>query len=106
MSRRNNDVQGRFRNKIVAVRVSPEEDEVLDRKVSLSGLTKQDYIIKMLTDRTVTVPANQYVIRSMREEIKYFVGLVKDSQALSEDDKEVYGVLVKELSGFNDDHGN
>ena len=38
------DQQGRWRNKVVAFRMSPEEDEVLEAKVKLSGLTKQEYI--------------------------------------------------------------
>ena len=42
------DRQGRWRNKIVAFRVSPEEDEQLDIAVSLSGLTKQDYIVRRM----------------------------------------------------------
>ena len=46
------DQQGRWRNKVVAFRMSPEEDEVLEAKVKLSGLTKQEYIIRRLTDRS------------------------------------------------------
>ena len=49
------DQQGRWRNKVVAFRMSPEEDEVLEAKVKLSGLTKQEYIIRRLTDREITV---------------------------------------------------
>ena len=45
------DQQGRWRNKVVAFRMSPEEDAVLEAKVRLSGLTKQEYIIRRLTDR-------------------------------------------------------
>ena len=52
------DQQGRWRNKVVAFRMSPEEDEVLEAKVKLSGLTKQEYIIRRLTDREVTVVGN------------------------------------------------
>ena len=42
------DRQGRWRNKIVAFQVSPEEDEQLEAAVRLSGLTKQEYIIRRL----------------------------------------------------------
>ena len=45
------DRQGRWRNKIVAFRVSPEEDEQLEAAVRLSGLTKQDYIIRRLQEK-------------------------------------------------------
>ena len=45
------DRQGRWRNKIVAFQVSPEEDEQLEAAVRLSGLTKQDYIIRRLQEK-------------------------------------------------------
>ena len=38
--------KNRWRNKTVAFRVSPEEDEQIEAAVRLSGLTKQDYITK------------------------------------------------------------
>ena len=44
MSIKNLDRHNRWRNKTVAFRVSPEEDEQLEIFVKLSGLTKQDYI--------------------------------------------------------------
>ena len=47
------DSQGRWRNKTVAFRVSPEEDELLETAVRLSGLTKQDYIIRRLQEKEV-----------------------------------------------------
>ena len=50
---KNLDSKGRWRNKIVAFRVSPEEAEQIDACVRLSGLSKQDYITKRLTDRQI-----------------------------------------------------
>ena len=46
MSMKNLDRHNRWRNKTVAFRVSPEEDEQLEIFVKLSGLTKQDYITR------------------------------------------------------------
>ena len=43
------DQQGRWRNKVVAFRMSPEEDELLETAVRLSGLTKQEYICLLYT---------------------------------------------------------
>ena len=40
------DRQGRWRSKTVAFRVSPEENNQIEIKVRLSGLTKQDYIVE------------------------------------------------------------
>ena len=47
------DQQGRWRNKVVAFRMSPEEDELLETAVRLSGLTKQEYIIRRLQEMGV-----------------------------------------------------
>ena len=44
MSAKNNDNHNRFRSRTIAFRVSPEEDEQINIAVSLSGMTKQDYI--------------------------------------------------------------
>ena len=55
------DSQGRWRNKTVAFRVSEEEGRLIDRCVSLSGLTKQDYIIRRLQCRDIVVQGNPRV---------------------------------------------
>ena len=44
MSAKNNDNHNRFRSQTIAFRVSPEEDKQINIAVSLSGMTKQDYI--------------------------------------------------------------
>ena len=64
------DQQGRWRNKVVAFRMSPEEDEVLEAKVKLSGLTKQEYIIRRLTDREITVVGNPRVYKALRGQME------------------------------------
>ena len=40
------DQQGRWRNKVVAFRMSPEEDELLETAVRLSGLLE---VIRLIT---------------------------------------------------------
>ena len=60
------DQQGRWRNKVVAFRMS----EVLEAKVKLSGLTKQEYIIRRLTDREITVVGNPRVYKALRDQMK------------------------------------
>lgn len=55
MSAKNNDNHNRFRSRTIAFRVSPEEDEQINIAVSLSGMTKQDYITYKLLDRTINV---------------------------------------------------
>ena len=63
------DGQGRWRKKTVAFRISPEEDEQLEMAVRLSGLTKQDYIIRRVQQRDVVVQGNPRVYKALRNEL-------------------------------------
>ena len=67
MSEKNVDAQGRLRSKIISFRMSPEEAEYLDKKVALSGATKQDYIISKVLDRTLVVYGNPYLFKRLYE---------------------------------------
>lgn len=55
MSAKNLDQKGRLRSKIISFRMSPEENKLLDRKVLLSGYTKQDYIISCILKKEIVV---------------------------------------------------
>ena len=69
MSLKNRDNKNRWRNKTVAFRVSPEEDEQIETAVRLSGLTKQDYITRRLLCREVVVQGNPRVYKALRSEL-------------------------------------
>lgn len=69
MSLKVNDQKGRWRNKTVAFRMSPEEDEKLETAVRLSGLTKQDYIIKRLQEKEIVVVGNPRVYKALRSQL-------------------------------------
>ena len=66
MSKKNYDNHNRWRNKTVAFRVSAEEDLQLETLVKLTGLTKQDYIIRRLLERDVVVQGNPKVYKALR----------------------------------------
>ncbi|USF31327.1 hypothetical protein [Clostridium sp. MD294] len=63
---KNLDKQGRWRNKTVSFRMSNEEVRLLDNLVALSGLTKQDYIIKRLLCKDVVVVGNTRVYKALK----------------------------------------
>ncbi|MDD2955360.1 MAG: hypothetical protein PHD67_03470 [Oscillospiraceae bacterium] len=69
MSLKSMDNKGRWRNKTVAFRISPGEDEQLEIAVRLSGLTKQDYIIRRLQCRDVVVQGNPRVHKALRNQL-------------------------------------
>ena len=52
----------------VGFRVSPEEAREIDALVALSGLTKQDYILRRLANREVTVYPNVRVQRAVQDQ--------------------------------------
>lgn len=67
MSKKNLDSKGRLRSRIVAFRVSDSEADQLNRAVALSGLTKQDFIIKCLGERSFEVHASTRMRKAFRE---------------------------------------
>ena len=67
---KNLDYKGRWRNKTVAFRVSEEEAKLIDTQVALSGLTKQDYIIRRLQCRDVVVLGNPRVYKALKDELQ------------------------------------
>ena len=69
MSAKNLDKHNRWRNKTVAFRVSPEEDAQIETAVKLTGLTKQDYIIRRLLERDVVVQGNPKVYKALRDQL-------------------------------------
>ena len=69
MSAKNLDKHNRWRNKTVAFRVSPEEDEQLEIFVKLSGLTKQDYITRRLLEKEIVVQGNPRVYKALRDQL-------------------------------------
>ena len=66
---KNLDYKGRWRNKTVAFRVSEEEAKLIDKCVALSGLTKQDYIVRRLQCRDVVVQGNPRVYKALRNQM-------------------------------------
>lgn len=69
MSIKNLDHSNRWRNKTVAFRVSPEENEQIETAVRLSGLTKQDYIIRRLQEKDIVVVGNPRVYKALRNQL-------------------------------------
>jgi len=63
------DGQGRWRNTTVAFRMSKEENEDLNTRVKLSGLTKQEYLINRSLCRDIVVVGNPRVFKALRNEM-------------------------------------
>lgn len=81
---KNVDYKGRWRNKTVAFRVSPEEGKLLDECVMLSGLTKQDYVTRRLLCRDVVVYGNSRVYKALRNQMAEIYGELQRIEQCSE----------------------
>lgn len=69
MTAKNLDNYNRWRNKTVAFRMSPEEAEQLDTHVRLSGLSKQDYLIRRCLQQEIKVVGNPRVYKALRNQM-------------------------------------
>lgn len=94
---KNLDSKGRWRNKIVAFRVSPEEAEQIDACVRLSGLSKQDYITKRLTDREIVVQGNPRVYKALRNQMAEIYEELKHLEKCSEENEELPSKLYADV---------
>ena len=83
---KNLDNQGRWRNKTVSFRMSNEEVTLLNNLVLLSGLTKQDYIIKRLLCKDVVVVGNMRVYKALKNYMEQIFTEMKKLSTMQEID--------------------
>ncbi|MBE5996252.1 MAG: hypothetical protein E7240_02715 [Lachnospiraceae bacterium] len=69
MSKRKLDEHGNWRSKAVTFNMSPEEDELFERMVHISGLCKRDFIANRLLNRDVVVQGNPKVYKALKDEM-------------------------------------
>jgi hypothetical protein len=100
------DKQGRWRNKTVAFRVSPEEDKVIEAKVRMCGLTKQDYIIRRLEERPVVVMGNPKVYKALRNQMADILEELKrigTGDPVDDDLKEIIRTMAMIMDGMKEE---
>lgn len=71
MTKKARDEHGRWRDVTVGFRMSPQESDLLNRMVAISGLTKQDYIISKVLNREVRVVPNVRAQKRLEENMLY-----------------------------------
>ena len=99
------DKQGRWRSKTVAFRVSPEEAALIDAKVRMSGLTKQEYIIRRLQERAVTVYGNPRVYKALKNQMTDILTELKRvriGDPVDEDLKEIIKMMNLIMDGMKE----
>ena len=87
------DTKGRWRNRNVGFRVSEEEAKLLDDLVELSGLAKQDYILRRLLNREVLVQGNPKVFKALKNQMTQIYEELKRLESVSDDNEELLIVV-------------
>ena len=106
MSAKNMDKHTRWRSRQVAFRLSPEEADLLDTYVKLSGLTKQDYITRRLLEQEIVVQGNPRVFKALRNQMAEILTQLQRIEAGVIPDEELLDVirfLSKIMDGMKED---
>ncbi|MBQ6632702.1 MAG: hypothetical protein IJH80_00700 [Ruminococcus sp.] len=93
MSAKNLDNKGRFRSRTIGFRVSPEEEAQINVAVSLSGLTKQDYITNRLLCRDIVVQGNPRVYKALKDQLAKVLDELKRIENGSEVDEDLLATI-------------
>ena len=93
MSAKNVDRHNRFRSITVGFRVSPEEQEELNRAVALSGLPKQEYCYRRCLNQDVVVQGNPRVFKALKTELATVLTELKRIEAGNGVDEELLNVI-------------
>lgn len=104
MSAKNLDSRGRFRGKTIGFRVSPEEDRMINSAVALSGLTKQDFIIRRLQNKEIKVIPNPKVYKALKtqlEDVLTELRRIKDGGNAEPELLEIISLITATLDGTN-----
>lgn len=102
MTAKSLDNKGRWRNVTIGFRVSPAENERINKLVALSGLPKQQYIRMKLEDETIIVNPNPRMLKGLKNiliEILSELKKVDENQLL---DPEIVDIL-KIIANILDD---
>ncbi len=100
------DPYGRWRGKTVAFRMSDEEADLLDAKVRVSGLTKQDYLINRLLGWEIKVYGNPKVYRALKREMRAIYEellRIEAGQLMDDDLLELIRIVAITLDGMKEE---
>ncbi|WP_283608743.1 plasmid mobilization protein [Faecalispora anaeroviscerum] len=106
MSLKSLDNKGRWRNKTVAFRVSPQEDARIETAVRLSGLTKQDYIVRRLQCLDIVVQGNPRVYKALRNQLSAVLEelqRIASGEQIDDDLLDTIQLVTKTMDGLKEE---
>ena len=103
MSKKNCDPYNRFRSRTIAFRMSPEEADLLNDLVKVSGYNKQDYLISRVLQREIVVRGSPRTYKALKDKIAEVLAELRQLSSTSEISPELAAVIVQiseTLTGF------
>ena len=99
------DEKARKRNVIMNFRVSPQEKELIEKRIALSGLSKSEFFIQSCMYQKILVKGNVRTYDEMRKQlavIKEHLSKVESTEDLELDVMESLRMIAEILDSFYD----
>ena len=99
------DEKARKRNVIMNFRVSPQEKELIEKRIALSGLSKSEFFIQCCMYQKILVKGNVRTYDEMRKQlavIKEHLSKVESTEDLELDVMESLRMIAEILDSFYD----
>lgn len=106
MSAKNRDNKNRWRNITVGFRVSPEENERINKAVALSGLPKQEYCYRRCLNQDVVVQGNPRVYKALKNQLAEVLGelhRIKKGSTVDDELLSTIQLITTTLNGLKGD---
>ena len=109
MSAKNLDSHKRWRNITVGFRVSAEENELINKAVALSGLSKQEYCYRRCLEQDIVVQGNPRVYKALKTELEKVLAELKRIEKATEKHDELLQlieIITVTLYGLKGENAN
>lgn len=104
MSAKNLDKHNRFRSITVGFRVSPEENEQINKFVAISGLSKQEYCYRRCMQQDIIVNSgNPRVFKALRNNLTEVLNELKNKKEVTDEMLEIIKLITVTLQGFKEE---
>lgn len=77
MSEKRKDQKGRWRNHMIAFRVSEQEDEMIEAVIRMLGVTKQEYLTSNMLKHALKITPSPRMFKGLSDTLKEIVEELK-----------------------------
>ena len=104
MSAKNLDKNNRFRSITVGFRVSPEENELINKFVAISGLSKQEYCYRRCIEQKIVVNSGHpRVNKALKKSLAEVLEELKNNKEVTYETLVLIKLITVTLQGMKGD---